>query len=377
MEIKYVSAPAQAGESQQPPIRTVHQAGGLTPSAAEAKADIAEQRSMNSTTIMDADKAQKKSPDAKVDSKAEKGQKAQKGSSGHDSGETGQSAASEKDDESRLQRTNLAEKKSRETERQLRETQARLKEFEAAGGQAQELQELLADGKKAPLKAVAKLLGIPEDQVISTLADIVIAGKIPKSPEAEKLAEIEEKLQAIDAEKKANAEAAHSRATINSMHGFLTSINSVLSSAPDDYELTIMKASAPPSDSRFNNAASEDAWETAEMMFANLGRVPTTEEVAKTLEQYYEDLTFSEYESISKSKKLQNKFGLSAAEKKAEEKKTAKKPESPTLSGKKTAPVPFAERKFKNDKEKLDAIIAWGKQQLGQSSKLVVGPRKA
>lgn len=363
-----------------PPVETVKVAGGLPPTLREAKEQRRAQVELDTTVVAaksgegnsrlpidelrEHEASQKKLRGAKAEAKVEKPANKQ--------------AEADVPDEA-VERTRLANAstaRERAKDKQLKEAQTAMRELEQHGVKAKELQELVNTGKTEPLKAVARLLGIPDKDVVEFLAQTVLnGGKPARTPEQEKLSEMEQKMAEFEAQQQEAVQTAERQAEhqkkVAAMSDYLSRVGAAMQAGteedPTKHELSAIKAQQPSSDSRFKNAASEDAWNIAESYFQAYGKPPDPKVVAEQLEAYYESEAEAEYEMLSKSSKLSKKLGL-GIKKKDEPVSPVKKGAAPTLGGRKLASEPAAstgeKKRYPNtpagDRERLKDAVAWG-----------------
>lgn len=357
------STPAYGG----PAVNKVQFHGGLTPTAKEAKEQIRAQQALNTTVI---DKAslpddfqvpQKKSETKKAEAKAQEEKESPEGT------QVPETAEEEEVDPSQLKKLNRLAGQAREKDKQVKELQAQLAQLTQENLTAKEQTKLLADLKRTPAKVLEKIGLTP-----SKLAEIMIAEQtgapIPGfDPDMEELKGKVKSFEEKQAEEEKNRTAAAQEAQKHTIiNGFLGSVSSIIQQAvakdPNAYELTLIKAKQPSTDKAFTNAASEDTFNLAQAYFHAHGEALSHEKIAEALEKHYEQEAEEEFKVLSSSKKLSAKFKLTPQE----EKKVTeleKKKGSPTLGmDKAKSPPPIMPKKnYKNDKERLAAVIAWGK----------------
>lgn len=308
------------------------------------------------------DEAQKGSPAKKVETPTSEAAEAPDGNGGQS-----------KADADRTRKANVAVQRSREKDRQLKEAQGRLAELEKQGVRAAELEELVASGKREPIKAVAKLLGLPESEALNFLASALLNdGKPPPGADPE-VVEMKRKLDAIEEREKRAQASAQEQAQFDAKAGFLNGINQVLVAAVEQdetaFELVRLKGAQPASPgSPFKNAASEDAWQIAEFNFQQTGKVLTHQQVAQLLETHYENEAEAELETLSRSKKLSNRFRRDVATREETiDSKEGSKKGRPTLGSQRLANdpkslAPATQKRYPHtpagDKERLKDAIA-------------------
>lgn len=334
-----IATPAAPGAQANPTVKVFKQSGGLTPSVAAAKAEAQAAPEKPAVEASEAGDDSTAKPEPRLADPVD--------------------------------RANRAAAREREKDKQLKQAQAQIAELSKHEAGAKQLAELLDEGGKEPIKAIAKLLKVPEGDVVQFIADTLInGGKRPGvTPEAQALAELQAKEKAREereAERQTQAQSEQQAAQITQAQAtFLACVNPIIAADPDAFELTVMHSQHAPEDERFANLASEDAWDLSEAYYNSTGRIIEAAELARRLEAYYESVAEERYRTLASSKKLKARFGIGEQRKAAEQSKPAAAKEAPTLGGRKLAPEATSSKappKFKNDKERMEYAMAVGRR---------------
>jgi len=227
-----------------------------------------------------------------------------------------ETAAKRDPDPAKVDRLNRIAARDRERAQEIKQLKEQLS---AAGAKQKELDEIVTLSKTDRVALLEKL-GLDLDTIGR---DVLKQGRKPKpigeessttgdskkSPEVTKLAE---ELEQFKREQAQREQLSQARAQV---HAFTSGINEVISKDIDSYELTVLRCKDPARNPQlYANAATEDAVELAEAAFKETGKVLPFEIVAKSLEAYYEREAEAEWQRLSASKKLQQKFGLTKRE---------------------------------------------------------------
>ena len=272
-----------------------------------------------------------------------------------------------------LERANRIEARNRQREQKLAQLEQDNQKLQLASRELEELKNL----SKSDQVTLMEKLGMD----LETLGKAQVKAK--RSPKAvvqeDPVAEVRKELDQIKQERSDQQQHQAFQAGLNQFAGDL---QQAMTGQEVNYELVLENAKQPSQRPEFRNKALEDVAQLVEAARIN-GTPVSHKEALDQLEAYYTAEAEEQFNRLSASKKLQEKFGLSA---KQADKAAAAATEEPTkkvqqrkvgyggasLAGDKMKSPPSqtsAEKpKRLSDKDRLAAAIAWGKKEYAKQA---------
>ena len=272
-----------------------------------------------------------------------------------------------------LERANRIEARNRQREQKLAQLEQDNQKLQLASRELEELKNL----SKSDQVTLMEKLGMD----LETLGKAQVKAK--RSPKAvaqeDPVAEVRKELDQIKQERTDQQQHQAFQAGLNQFAGDL---QQAMTGQEASYELVLENAKQPSQRPEFRNKALEDVAQLVEAARIN-GTPVSHKEALDQLEAYYTAEAEEQFNRLSASKKLQEKFGLSA---KQADKAAAAATEEPTkkvqqrkvgyggasLAGDKMksppSQTPAEKPKRLSDKERLAAAIAWGKKEYAKQA---------